>query len=210
MKKTLIVGLTGQTGAGKSAVSDFLTKWGFRVIDADIVSRRVVEKGKKCLVDLVIAFGTEILEADGSLNRKKLGAIVFHDRQKRIHLQEIIFPYIQEEIAAELETHRNSGEPAVFLDAPTLLESDSKEQCDKIVSVIAPSEERFIRILRRDGLSAEEAQRRMGAQHEDEFYTSQSDFVINNAGDLVELRVQIMEMLDYLGLTLSPDKGTIQ
>jgi dephospho-CoA kinase len=203
---TKIVGLTGQTGAGKSLVSAMLTERGYRVIDCDAVARQVVEKGKECLLDLTIEFGTEILLPDGTLNRKKLGAIVFSDKQQQKRLGQITYPYIQEEILRLTERYRQSGEAVVFLDAPTLIESGTDAYCDKIVSVIAPPEERFLRIVRRDNLTAAEAERRMNAQQADDFYTSRSDFVIRNAGDMTTLRVTVMEMLAKIGVPL-PGEG---
>lgn len=194
--KTIVVGLTGQTGAGKTEVCRLLTANGCRVIDADIVARRVVEKGTRCLVDLALEFGIGILNADGTLNRRNLGSIVFSDRDKRLKLNRITFPYIQQEILAELQRLREKGEAAVFLDAPTLLESGTDAYCDRVVSVIAPLELRLERVLRRDGITREEALGRIRSQHGDEFYTSRSDFVIENSGDIASLRVQVMEMLD--------------
>jgi dephospho-CoA kinase len=199
---TKIVGLTGQTGAGKTLVSTMLTERGYRVIDCDAVARQVVQKGKECLLDLTIEFGIEILQPDGTLNRQALGAAAFGDKQKLKRLGQIIYPYIKEEIFRLTEQYRSSGEAVVFFDAPTLIESGTDAYCDKIVSVIAPPEERFLRISRRDNLTAEEAERRMNAQHEDEFYTSRSDFVIRNTGDMTDLRVTVMEMLGHIGVPL--------
>jgi dephospho-CoA kinase len=200
--KTIIIGLTGQTGAGKSVVSDMLRERGLPVIDCDEVARTVVEKGKRCLLDLTIEFGIEILNTDGTLNRRKLGSIVFGDAAKQKRLGEITFPYIQEEIFAVIDKLRRSGEQAVFLDAPTLIESGIHRRCDKVVSVIASAEERFLRIVRRDGLTAEEAGQRMSAQREDAFYIKHSNFVIRNEGNMTELRVQVMEMLGAVGAKL--------
>ena len=200
--RTLVVGLTGQTGAGKSVVSGLLTARGFQIIDCDTVARQVVEKGKSCLLDLSIAFGVEILNPGGTLNRRKLGSMVFGDREKQKILNRITFPYIKEEIFAVIDRLHQSGVPAVFLDAPTLIESGVHKNCDKVVSVIAPPEERFLRIIRRDNLTAEEAGQRMSAQHDDDFYRQQSHFVIVNDGDMTGLRVKVMEMLDVLGIPL--------
>jgi dephospho-CoA kinase len=199
---TKIIGLTGQTGAGKSLVSTMLEERGYRVIDCDKVARQVVEKGKGCLLDLTIEFGTEILLPDGTLNRKKLGAIVFSDKHKQKRLGQITYPYIQEEIFRLTEHYRESGEAVVFFDAPTLIESGTDAYCDKIVSVIAPPEERFLRIVRRDTLTTEEAERRMNAQQDDAFYISRSDFVIRNAEDITALRVSVLEMLDAMDIPL--------
>lgn len=198
-QKTIIVGLTGQTGAGKSTVSALLSSRGYRVIDADLVARQVVEQGSQCLVDLVCEFGIEILEGDGTLNRRKLADIVFRDAAKRKVLNRIIFPYIQKEIVEVLEGCRQTGEPIVFLDAPTLIESGTHQFCDKVVSVLAPQQIRLKRLLARDAdLSLEAIENRMSAQHDDTYYTTHSDFVIHNDGEESALRVQILEMLDLV------------
>lgn len=192
----IVVGLTGQTGAGKSTVSRLLSSRGYRVIDADIVARQVVQKGNECLLELALEFGTRILDAEGNLNRRKLGAMVFADRAKRQRLNQITFPYIQEEIRTQLEALRRSGEPVVFLDAPTLFESGSDRFCDKVVSVVAKKSLRLARILARDKITEQEAENRIASQFDDEYYQSRSDFTIRNDSDLTALRIQVLEMLD--------------
>lgn len=204
--KNIVVGLTGQTGAGKTTVSAMLTDRGYRVIDADLVARQVVEKGNKCLLDLALEFGIEILDEEGNLNRRKLGRIVFGDKEKRIRLNQITFPYIQEEIQERTRQFHKEGERVVFLDAPTLFESGSDSFCDKVVSVIASADLRLKRLLDRDmDYTREELENRIAAQHNDQFYATRSDFVIRNDGSTTHLRVQIIEMLDVVcGGTVKP------
>lgn len=195
--KSVVVGLTGQSGAGKSTVSALLASHGCHIIDADVVARQVVQKGKKCLLDLAVEFGIEILDGDGNLNRRKLGAIVFSDAEKRDRLNRITFPYIQAEIRDEIACCRLAGKTMIILDAPTLLESGSDSFCDKVVSVIAPWELRKERLLARDlDLSIADVENRMASQHGDEYYVSRSDFVIRNEGDMTSLRMQVVEMLE--------------
>lgn len=196
--KTMIVGLTGQTGAGKTSVSDYLRKKGHHVIDADLVAREVVAKGSKCLMDLVIAFGVDILRPDGTLNRRKLGDMVFADKSKRKVLNRITFPYIQEEIFARVEELGRQGAGIVFLDAPTLIESGTHQRCHKVISVIAPSELRMDRILKRDDITLQQGLIRMGAQHQDEYYTSKSDYVLTNDKGLGELFRRVDEVIAAL------------
>lgn len=193
-----LAGLTGQTGAGKTLVSSMLAGHGLRVIDADLVARSVVAKGSKCTLDLAVAFGIGILGADGTLNRKKLGDIVFADKQKRLMLNKIIFPYIQEEIFAQVEAMLREDPDVIFLDAPTLIESGTDKRCGRVVSVIAPLEQRLQRVIARDRISEEAALLRIRAQHDDEFYTSRSDFVIENNGDINDLRVKVLQLIDFV------------
>lgn len=200
-KKGIIIGLTGQTGAGKSTVCDLLKSRGYSVIDADLVARQVVDKGEKCLLDLAIEFSIEILNADGTLNRRKLADIAFNDKEKRTRLNQITHPYILEEIRFQVDSLLQKGEPAVFIDAPTLFESGGDALCDKIASVIAPVGIRIARIKARDNLNEDEARARIGAQHSNKFYTERSDFVIKNDSDISALRVLVMELLDRFGIT---------
>ncbi|MFV0401312.1 MAG: dephospho-CoA kinase [Oscillospiraceae bacterium] len=198
--ETQIIGLTGQIGAGKTSVSDLLRGYGYTVIDADVVAREVVQKGKACLMDLVLAFGTDILAPDGSLNRRRLGDVVFADKEKRLELNRITFPHIQKAIFARLDQLRKEGVPIVFLDAPTLFESGTDSYCDKIVSVVAQTDLRRERILARDtDLTPKQVDRRIAAQHDDAFYAARSDFVIRNDGNQNDLRIQVLHMLDAVG-----------
>lgn len=199
VKSSLVIGLTGQTGAGKSTVSAFLREQGYPVIDADIVARQVVQKGSACLMELVAVFGGDILDAEGNLNRKKLGAMVFADREQRMKLNDTIFPYIKQAIVAEISTLKQRGETMIVLDAPTLFESGSERFCDKIASVIASESTRLARILARDALTQEEAHNRMASQQPDEFYTSRSDAVLRNDGDFAQLQAQALAMMDTFG-----------
>ena len=197
----MVIGLTGPTGAGKSSVSQILREWkGVVVIDADQISRQVVQKGKRCLVDLAVEFSPLIIDADGNLNRKKLAQVVFTNKEKLRTLNRIIFPYIVEETEMEIIKAREAGAKAVFLDAPTLYESGADALCDKVVAVISDSARRLQRIIKRDNMTPEEAMHRMNSQNKDEFYTSRADYVIRNNESMVELRLAVLELLNTLGL----------
>ena len=196
----LLVGLTGQTGAGKTTVSGYLSRLSYRVIDADVVARNVVAGGGECIAELAKTFGEEILLPDKTLDRRKMGDIIFADKEKRILMGKIIFPYIQREILSEVKRMRADGAPIIFLDAPTLFESGLYTQCDKIVSVIAPENTRLARIIARDKLTKDRALARIHAQHKDEFYIDRSDYVISNHGELGELREQLDVVIDKIEL----------
>jgi dephospho-CoA kinase len=207
MKNIRVIGLTGQTGAGKSSVSRILRSQGLAVIDCDQVSRDVVADEKQCLADLALEFGIMILNADATLNRRRLGALVFGNRERLERLNAIIFPHIREEIGRRLAALEQRGAELAVLDAPTLFESGADADCDYIVSVTAPQDLRLNRIVVRDHLTDDEARRRMASQQDDAFYASRSDFVIVNDGDPQDLHLKTLEMLEALRRALPAGDG---
>lgn len=180
----MVVGLTGQTGAGKSTVSKVFAANGFAVIDADQVARRVVEKGTKCLDEIADFFGEGVICEDGTLNRKALAAIVFSDKAKLETLNTITYPYITGEILRQIRVHSVKDEKLILLDAPTLFESRADDFCDIIISVLADPDIREKRIISRDGLTQEQARRRMNSQLDEEFFRRNSDYIIRNNVDM--------------------------
>lgn len=180
----MVVGLTGQTGAGKSTVSKVFAESGFAVINADHISRLVVEKGSRCLDEIIDFFGTDILEADGTLNRKALGNIVFADKAKLEMLNTIIYPYITKEILRQIKDYSANGNKLVLLDAPTLFESRADDFCEIIISVLADAETREKRIIERDGLTKLQAKNRMDSQYDADFFSAHSDYIIENNDSL--------------------------
>lgn len=180
----MVVGLTGQTGAGKSTVSKVFEANGFAVINADHVARNVVEKGSRCLAEIEDFFGRNVINSDGTLNRKALAAIVFSDRSKLEMLNTITYPYITSSILKKIRMHASRDEKLILLDAPTLFESRADDFCEIIISVLADHDIRQTRIISRDGLTAEQAQKRMNSQLDEEFFGSHSDYIIHNNGDL--------------------------
>lgn len=178
--KTIMVGLTGQSGAGKTTIGEYFVDCGFGVINCDIVSRKVVSDGSDCLDRLVAEFSEAILNKEGKLNRKALGAIVFNDNEKLLKLNDIIFPYIIAKIKNVISCLEDAGFNIIVLDAPTLFESGIDRMCDIIISVIANKDVRIKRVMERDNISEIEATNRVDSQYEDNFYTSQSDFIIEN------------------------------
>lgn len=198
MRRICVIGLTGQTGAGKSSVSKIIRSQGITVIDCDAVSREVVANEKGCLADMALEFSIAILNMDGTLNRKRLAEIVFSDSKKLERLNALIFPYIRSYLKDKLELLEAQGERVVVLDAPTLFESGIDADCDSVISVIAPEALRLNRIVVRDHLTDEEARRRIAAQHKDSFYTTRSQIVIINDKDEQELHVKTLELVGML------------
>ena len=186
----LVVGLTGQTGSGKTTVCEVFADKGFAVINADLTARKVVEKGKPCLKEIASAFGNDIIKSDGTLDRRKLGGIVFNDKEKLEMLNSIIYPFITEDIKSDIKRFEKQGKRLMLLDAPTLFESGADKMCGVIVSVTAKDAIRLKRIMSRDGISQEQAKARMASQHTEGFFRDNSDFVIDNSGELEMLYKQ--------------------
>ncbi len=180
MGKLIVVGLTGPTGAGKTTVSKLLAQNGYRVIDADLVSREVVMPGTPCLAEIRCVYGEAVINEDGTLNRRALGGIVFADKQKLRQLEEILYPSIIGRINEMLKQCEQEGEQVVILDAPTLFESGANSLCDYILVVMAPQSARLMRIMARDNLTLEQAMQRILAQQSEDFYIKRADYVVDN------------------------------
>lgn len=178
--RAYVIGLTGQSGAGKTTVCEVFRREGFDVINADLISREVTGKGEPCLNELAEAFGSEIILPDGSLDRKKLGGIVFADRERLRQLDGICYPYIIFRIIKRIEELSAQGSRLIILDAPTLFESNADDLCDLIISVTADEAMREKRIILRDNISPEAARKRFESQYSEHFFVSHSDFVIKN------------------------------
>ncbi len=175
-----IFGLTGKTGAGKSTVAEKLSTLGFYVVDGDKISRSITEKGKPALKELANEFGCDIIKEDGNLDRKLLASRAFKDKMSTAKLNSITHPIIKAEFEAELQKAENQGFTFAVIDAAALLESSCKDLCEKIIVVTAPEDVRLARILKRDGITKDQALTRMNAQFPDEYYNEKADIIIKN------------------------------
>lgn len=197
-KQAIVVGLTGQTGAGKTTVSQTFLENTYYTIDADMVSRMVTAKGTPCLEEVVEHFGNDILDQDGNLIRKKLGDIVFCNRQELQALESITYPYILKQIEKMIVSATTFGADKILLDAPTLFESGAYSMCNKIVSVVSNKELRIRRIIARDGLTKSQAENRVKAQLSEEFFRTHSDYVIENNGTVDELKLNTLSVISKI------------
>jgi len=159
-----IIGLTGGIASGKSAVADALRARGAAIVDADLVARQVVEPGQPALADLVARFGSQILGADGRLDRKALGERVFADPAARADLNRITHPRIAAASQAEIARHVQHGAPVVFYEAALLVENRAHEWLDAVIVVAAPPDVQKVRLMARDGPDEAAALARLGAQ----------------------------------------------
>ncbi len=176
----LIIGLTGKTGAGKSTVAQILKEKGCYIIDGDVIAKRTTEKGSDVLPVLQKAFGEDILDENGELIRNRLAERAFSSKENTALLNSITHPEITCRFKNEIVAAETQGYKTVVIDAAALLESEGKSLCQKIVVVHADEETRLERILRRDGITYEQAMTRIKAQKDDEYYFSQADIIIRN------------------------------
>ncbi len=191
----MIIGLTGTIGSGKSTVSEHLKKLGALVLDADIISRQVVEPGTEGLKQIIASFGGSITNPDGTLNRKAMAKLVFADKEKRLLLNSIIHPAVlntlEDKTAAEI---RNNPNRVVVWDVPLLIEVGWNEFVDSVWLVTAPENVRIERIIRRDNCTAEQAEMRIRAQMSEDEKLKYSNEVIDNSSTLEKLYAQIDEL----------------
>lgn len=199
LEGVMVVGLTGQTGAGKSTVSKIFSENEFYIIDADKVARYISRKGSHCLIEIGDCFGKEIvINEDCTLNRSALAKIVFNDSDKLKLLNSIMYPYIISEILNQIRKISDMGHKFILLDAPTLFESHADDFCKFIVSVVAKEEIRKERIMKRDNISAELAQARMNSQLPESFFLQFSDFIIENNSDSENLKKVSNKVIDKI------------
>ena len=181
LEKPFIIGLTGQTGAGKGYIGTYLRSLGFHVLDTDIYSRKICEKNSPYLTILAEQFGNDIIE-NGILNRPLLADRAFSSPESTEKLNSILHPAILE------LCKKDSVFPSV-LDAPLLFECRGNEMCYKSIAVLAPKEIRLNRIMKRDTITKEQALARMNAQNHEEFYKINSDFTVINDGRDIENQI---------------------
>lgn len=187
LSSTVIVGLTGPIGSGKSEVARLFCQNGYKLIDADKIARMVVEKGSATLDELALHFGADIINEDGTLCRTLLAKRAFSSQEATQKLNDITHPAILSLVKAEIENYTKDGCAKIIYDAPLLFESGSHKLCDVIVTVIAQIEQRISRVKSRDNMSESDIKKRLDAQHSDSYYTDKSDYVIENNSSYEEL-----------------------
>jgi len=198
----MIVGLkvicvTGGIGSGKSAVSHILETLGAAVLDADAVSREIVQKGQKALVELIDYFGDEILDDEGNLDRKKLSDIVFLSNEKLAVLNSITHKYVRERLAESLEIIKNTTNTEMVIFEVVIPFYDwLRNIVDEIWVVTADLSIRINRVMKRNGFSYQQTLDRINSQKSEEDYLKIADKVILNNGTLEELERQVIELFE--------------
>lgn len=198
----ILIGLTGGIATGKSTVSRLLTEKGYAIIDADIIARKVVEIGKPSYNDIVDTFGLKILKEDKTLNRKKLGRLIFESPFLREKLNSIIHPRVYEEIKKEVDKLCQNNW-VIFLDIPLLFEtidllSDYNLVLKEIWMVYTDLETQTKRLMKRDNIDADEAISKISAQIDVEEKRDKATRILLNNGNLEDLERNLDQMLDIL------------
>ena len=189
------IGLTGGIAAGKSLVSGLLASLGAWILDADAISREVVEPGTDGLKAVAAEFGERVINSDGTLDRRALGAEVFGDAEKLERLNDILHPAIKAEMLRRAEKIEEAHpEDTVIFDVPLLIECGWQDVADEVWLVRAPIEKRIRRIAIRDGLSEEQAMERIKSQMADEQKAKYADVIIDNGGSIQELEETVTKL----------------
>lgn len=190
-----IIGLTGGIGSGKSTVSNYLSQKGYPIIDADKIAREMVRPNSEILLKLIACFGNNILNQDGSLNRKSLAAIAFSSKDQKGKLDNIMLNEIVRNILNEIELYNKEGKELIFIDAPLLFETGLDKKSHETWVVDATDEIRIDRVVKRDGSTREDVLARVEKQMSREEQQKRASFVLNNSTTPEDLYEQIDKLL---------------
>ncbi len=196
----MIIGLTGQSGAGKSTVAAFFAEKGFRIIDCDALVHSLYGEARYAN-KIAEAFGNEYIAENGTVDRKKLGALVFSNKRALTRLNETVHPLILETVLGEMNRARFDGVDAI-LDAPLLFEYELEQMCDVTLGVVCDIETAEKRLSLRDGRSPEEIRGRLSAQHDAAYFRLHCDHILENNGDAEALRKELSDFMNRLAYKL--------
>lgn len=191
----LKIGLTGGIASGKSTISTLLTELGIVVIDADQIAREVVDVGGEAYFRIIEKFGNGILQHDGTIDRTKLGSIIFHNEQSRNTLNKIVHPAVRERMNEKTSEYIVRGEETVVLDIPLLFESNLSYMVDRTILVYVNTDVQLQRLMARNELSQKEAKARIDSQMPLTEKVALADAVLNNNGTIFETKEQLVQLL---------------
>ena len=198
-----IIGITGPSGAGKGAASEYLNaKYGYKIIDADRVYHEIISTPSACVIELEEHFGKEIINELGGIDRKALSKLVFgeENKEKLVLLNKITHKYVISEINKIIEKYEDDGYEVCVIDAPLLIEAGVNKICNRVLVVYADKEIRAERIAKRDGIDLDAALLRINSQKPYEFYSENCDFLIINNLSIEELGLFVDSFLRCEGL----------
>jgi len=193
----IVIGLTGGIGTGKSEVTRIFQELGAVLINADQIGHQAYTPHSEIWQEVVKAFGEEILQPSGEIDRKKLGSIVFADPDQLTRLNQIMHPRMARMVAQQIQELGEQGADVVVVEAALLFEAGWDSLVDEVWSTESPEESVIKRLQSRSGLSQEEAKKRIDSQMSAEERTSRSQVVVDNSGDLVELERVVRSIWDH-------------
>ena len=195
---TKVIGLTGGIGSGKSTVSQYLAELGAVIIDADKVGHEAFKPDTEAWHEVVATFGREILTTDGEIDRKKLGGIVFSQPEALSKLNGIMHPRMREMMKARIEEYRQQGTDVVVIEAAVLIEGNWTPLVDAVWVTVTPESAVLQRLKKQRGLAEEQTLARIRSQLSQEERLKHADVVINNDGNLDEVKVKVKELWEKL------------
>ncbi|MDQ1144788.1 dephospho-CoA kinase [Bacillus sp. SORGH_AS 510] len=199
----LVIGLTGGIASGKSTVSNMFKEMKIPVVDADVEARLAVMKGEPAYSKIIATFGRDILLEDGEIDRQKLGAIIFHQAEKRMLLNEIVHPEVRKRMMGQVEKAKESGEELIVLDIPLLFESKLTYMVEKTILVFVDYDIQLQRLIERNNLRVEDAKARIHSQMPLNEKIKLADAVIDNNGTIEQTKTQLINVLTKFGLKIN-------
>jgi len=194
------VGLTGGIGTGKSTVADIFRREKFKIIDADIIAKEVLEKNPQILELVRIQFGSGFFDWRGEFRRKEFGNHIFRFPKQRIKYESIIMPYIKQSIEENIKAYEKKGEKIIIIDAPTLIENNLNGEMDYVILVYADNSIQIQRVMSRDKLTKIEAVSRINSQMSMEEKKEFANIIIDNNTDLIDTQKQVYDLIDFIKL----------
>ncbi|HDG4939119.1 TPA: dephospho-CoA kinase [Staphylococcus aureus] len=201
-----VIGLTGGIASGKSTVSELLSVFGFKVVDADKAAREAVKKGSKGLAQVREVFGDEAIDENGEMNRRYMGDLVFNHPEKRLELNAIIHPIVRDIMEEEKQEYLKQGYN-VIMDVPLLFENELENTVDEVWVVYTSESIQMDRLMQRNNLSLEDAKARVYSQISIDKKSRMADHVIDNLGDKLELKQNLERLLEEEGYIEKPNYG---
>ncbi len=193
-----VIGLTGGIASGKSTVSELLTAFGFKVIDADTAAREAVAKGTTGLEKVRETFGEEAIDENGEMDRKYMGDLVFNNPDQRLVLNEIVHPIVREIMDEKKQQYIEEGHN-IIMDIPLLFENELQDTVDEVWLVYTSESIQIDRLMERNDLTQEEAKARVYSQISIDKKSRMADHVIDNLGDKLELKQNLEKLLSEQG-----------
>ncbi|CAC7428783.1 TPA: dephospho-CoA kinase [Staphylococcus aureus] len=201
-----VIGLTGGIASGKSTVSELLSVFGFKVVDADKAAREAVKKGSKGLAQVREVFGDEAIDENGEMNRRYMGDLVFNHPEKRLELNAIIHPIVRDIMEEEKQEYLKQGYN-VIMDIPLLFENELENTVDEVWVVYTSESIQMDRLMQRNNLSLEDAKAHVYSQISIDKKSRMADHVIDNLGDKLELKQNLERLLEEEGYIEKPNYG---